>query len=119
MSLTKSEVTAVIITVVFVIAAAVSMFFGVAAQSELCVAVKSISEQEKTLPEEAAQADKININTADEDTLCSLPGIGKALASSICAYRAEHGGFASINEICRVSGIGEDTFRQIEALITV
>lgn len=62
---------------------------------------------------------KININTADKATLCTLPGIGENKANSIIAYRQEHGNFSSITDIMKVSGIKEGGFQKIEAYITV
>lgn len=62
---------------------------------------------------------KININTADKATLCTLPGIGENKANSIVAYRQEHGNFSSITDIMKVSGIKEGGFQKIEAYITV
>lgn len=61
----------------------------------------------------------ININTAAQDTLESLPGIGPALAQAIIAHRDEHGPFNSVADIVDVSGIGEAKFAQIESRITV
>ena len=62
-------------------------------------------------------AGKININTADKDLLCSLPGIGDAKAEAIIAYREENGGFSDIGDIMNVSGIGESLYEKIRDLI--
>ena len=61
----------------------------------------------------------VNINTAGEDALCTLPGIGPSKARAIIGYREEHGSFKDIREIMNVSGIGENLFKQIEDLICV
>lgn len=61
----------------------------------------------------------VNINTAGEDALTALPGIGSSKARAIVMYREEHGGFKDIREIMNVSGIGENLFKQIEGLICV
>ena len=66
-----------------------------------------------------AAARLININTADEATLQTLPGIGAAKAASIVRYREANGGFSSIEEIKRVSGIGDITYENIKGCITV
>jgi competence protein ComEA len=62
---------------------------------------------------------KININTATAKELESLPGIGPVLAQRIVDYRAQKGGFKSIEEIKEVSGIGDKKFEAIKDLITV
>ncbi|MBO4883651.1 MAG: helix-hairpin-helix domain-containing protein [Lachnospiraceae bacterium] len=61
----------------------------------------------------------ININTAGEQALCSLPGIGSSKAQAIISYREEHGSFKDIKEIMNVNGIGENLFAQIKDLICV
>ena len=63
--------------------------------------------------------DKININTADVEHLCTLPGIGKTRAESIITYRKECGGFSTIEDIMNVSGIKEHSFQKIKEYITV
>ena len=60
---------------------------------------------------------KININTADRETLCSLPGIGAAKAEAIIAYREEKGAFSDPGDIMNVSGIGESLYEKIKDLI--
>ncbi|HEB64101.1 MAG TPA: hypothetical protein ENJ02_00975 [Chloroflexi bacterium] len=62
---------------------------------------------------------KINLNTASQEELESLPGIGPALAENIITYRQEHGPFVVIDEIQNVSGIGPAKFEKIRDLITV
>ncbi len=69
--------------------------------------------------QDAVAAQKVNINTADQETLESLPGIGPALAERILLYRQEHGAFSDIEEIMSVKGIGEKKFEKLRELITV
>lgn len=61
----------------------------------------------------------VNINTADKELLCTLPGIGETRAESILAYRAENGTFSKIEDIMLVSGIKESSFQKIKNYITV
>lgn len=61
---------------------------------------------------------KININTADLNSLESLPGIGPVLAQRILDYRQSHGPFSRPEEIMEVPGIGQATFDKIQDLIT-
>ncbi len=65
------------------------------------------------------KSELVNINEADEDLLCTLPGVGIATAKSIIAWREEHGSFANIAEIMHVPGIKEARFNQIKDLIMV
>ena len=69
--------------------------------------------------DQGASVSKININTADERQLQTLPGIGNSKAQAILKYRNETGEFSSIEDIKKVSGIGEATYSNIESLITV
>lgn len=61
----------------------------------------------------------IDLNRADAATLERLPGIGPATAQAIIAYRAEHGRFASIEELDNVSGIGPSTIERVRPYLTV
>ena len=61
----------------------------------------------------------LNLNTAGEEALCALPGIGPELASRIVAYRAKFGPFSSVEELLEIRGIGEKKLKAIEGLITV
>lgn len=65
------------------------------------------------------EGSKVNINSATSDELTSLPGIGAAKADAIVAFREENGDFSSIEDIKKVSGIGDATFANIESMITV
>lgn len=61
----------------------------------------------------------ININTATLEELETLPSIGEVRAQAIIAYREEHGGFRTTDELMEVSGIGEKIFADIAPHITV
>lgn len=61
----------------------------------------------------------VNINTADEAVLMTLPGIGQARAADIVAYRNKNGGFRSIEEIMNVPGIKEAAFNKIKDKIKI
>ncbi len=68
----------------------------------------------------AVQSDgKININIADSQQLQELDGIGPATAEKIIDYREENGRFASVEDIKKVSGIGEKTYEALKDNIKV
>lgn len=62
---------------------------------------------------------KININTATQTELETLPGIGPSTATKIINYREQQGKFKSIEDIKNVSGIGDSKFNNIKDLICV
>lgn len=64
-------------------------------------------------------AKKININQADVGELDKLHGIGESLAKRIIQYRTVNGNFEVIEDIMKVSGIGEKTFEDIKNQICV
>ena len=61
---------------------------------------------------------KVNINTADEPTLETLPRVGPAMAARILAWRAANGRFTAVEDLMSVSGIGEKTFEGLKDLVT-
>jgi competence protein ComEA len=70
-------------------------------------------------PSPAGPKFPININTASQDELEALPGIGPVIAQKIILYRTANGPFTKIEDIQKVSGIGPKTFEEIKTLITV
>ena len=81
-----------------------------------------INAEEIYIPQKAAPTNNpelTNINTADEQALIALPGIGPALAKRIIQYRAKYGDFASTEAIMNVKGIGDSLYSKIKNLITV
>ena len=61
----------------------------------------------------------VNINTADETLLKTLPGIGEAKAESIIAYRQENGAFGKIEDIMNIPGIKQAVYEKIKDAICV
>ena len=66
-----------------------------------------------------AASELININTASQSELESLPGIGPTTARKIIEYRDANGPFVNPEDIINVSGIGPGTYERIKDLITV
>lgn len=68
---------------------------------------------------EASGATVININTASEQELMTLSGIGQAKAQQIIQYREENGLFDTPEDLMNVSGIGEKSFETLKDSIKV
>lgn len=62
---------------------------------------------------------KININTAGESELDTLPGVGPSTARAIIRHRNDNGPFLAIEDIKQVKGIGDAKFDSIKDGITV
>jgi competence protein ComEA len=61
----------------------------------------------------------LDLNRASASELEGLPGIGPVLAERIMEWRTEHGGFASIDQLREVPGIGEAKYSSIKAKVAV
>ena len=72
-----------------------------------------------TKSESAFKVYNVNINTATQTELETLPGIGPSLALKIINYRKENGKFKSIEELKSVNGIGENKYEEIKKYIYV
>ncbi len=83
-------------------------------------AAASIGES-GAVPEAAQSAESqglVNINTAGQEELQTVPGIGEVKAKAILAYREEHGEFSSVEEIQQVPGIKGKTYEKIKNYIS-
>jgi len=67
----------------------------------------------------SATSDLVDINTATLEELDTLPGIGPVLAQAIIDWRTQNGSFTSIEQLQEVSGIGDATFADLQALVRV
>ena len=68
---------------------------------------------------EKSNSKKVNINTATQTELETLPGVGTSTAYNILQYRKENGLFSQVEDIKNVSGIGDAKFNQIKEFICV
>ena len=69
-------------------------------------------------PAQEAEGERVNINTADLETLMTLPNIGQVRGQAIIDYRTVNGPFRYPEELIYVSGIGEKTLEDLLDLIT-
>jgi competence protein ComEA len=85
--------------------------------------IEVLKEGEATAPSSgepaAAEGGPISLNTADQVTLETIPGVGPVTATAIIAYREESGGFDSLEQLLEVDGIGPATFDSIRAYVTL
>ncbi|WP_107934540.1 helix-hairpin-helix domain-containing protein [Ureibacillus chungkukjangi] len=72
-----------------------------------------------TAASSSSQGTKIDLNSADEAALTTLPGIGPSKAQAILAFREENGSFKTIDDLKNVTGIGEKTFEKLKEFIVV
>jgi len=56
---------------------------------------------------------KIDLNSANKEKLCVIPGIGEKLAMRIIEYRRKQGGFSETEELIQVDGIGDGKYEKL------
>ena len=61
----------------------------------------------------------LDLNTADQQALETLPGVGPVLAGRILEWRTKHGRFSSVDELREVAGIGEKVFAALADQVRV
>ena len=93
----------------------VSMLFAGAAQAEENKSVGS----SKVSAQKAAPSGVVNINTATEEELGRLPGIGPSKAQAILKLREHMGSFKRVESLLRVRGIGRKTLRKLSPMIAL
>lgn len=74
---------------------------------------------EETRQETQAVSFPIDINTATQEELMALPGIGEVLAGRILAYREANGNYRTVEGLMAVEGVGEKRMEEILEFITI
>ena len=62
---------------------------------------------------------KVNLNTASQEELMTLTGVGESKARQIIQYRQSHGTFQTIEDVMKIPGIKEGLFEKIKEDITI
>lgn len=93
-------------------------FDGEAAPAASSPATASASSESTAVPQAADTSGAININTASQSELQSLPGIGPSKAVAIIQDRESNGPFESCGQLTRVRGVGSSTAANIAARCT-
>lgn len=102
----------------------ISLAGGLGANADItCFNSGSILENGKSyyIPfisvDENNNSKKISLNTANQATLDTLPGIGSVFSKRIVEYRVKNGGFKTIEDLKKVQGIGDSLFEALKDLV--
>ncbi len=112
---TKTEWLLAAVAVIFFVCLAALALWGGTASTGTVVSVERQAEWEYV----PAPAEKVDINTADEEGLAELPGIGPVLAGRIVEYRESNGPFGSADELMEIEGIGPKILEGLRDQISI
>ncbi|MGE7879508.1 helix-hairpin-helix domain-containing protein [Peribacillus muralis] len=100
--------------------------FAQLVEDQMVIYVPEIGEEDKgilelntTAPSGGGTAGQVNLNTATQEELETLTGIGPSKATAILEYRESVGKFKQIDELKKVTGIGDKTFERLQDFISV
>jgi competence protein ComEA len=62
---------------------------------------------------------KLNLNTASEEQLQLLPGVGPSKAERVVAWRTKNGGFKRVADLRKVKGFGYKTLKKLEPFLDI
>lgn len=88
-------------------------------QSALSGSAENSSTSQPIAVEDNQPIGLVNINTASQSELDTLPGIGPSYAKAIIDYRTKNGSFVRLEDIQQVKGIGPKTFEKLKDKITL
>lgn len=88
-------------------------------EQQAAAAVGGAESSAATTPGAGSSSGLVNINTASAAELQTLSGIGPSMAQSIIDDRSKNGPFASVDDLMRVSGIGEKKLAKIKDCICI
>jgi competence protein ComEA len=102
----------------FVILAVVAMAAIPAAAQQKSAASKP-APAAKAAGKPAVPTSPVNINTATQEQLEALPGLGAKVAQRIIEYRQKNGNFKKVEDLMNVKGIGEKSFLKLKPMLTI
>ena len=84
-----------------------------AAAAVVCILLAAALAPPRLTPKAASETPmvqliRVDLNTADLETLCILPGVGEKRAQAILDYREAHGPFRRVEDAAAVPGLTED-----------
>jgi competence protein ComEA len=82
-------------------------------------AAQGVAAPAASVPGASPSTAMVNVNTADQTELETLPGIGPVTAAAILKWRTDNGPFTSVDQLLDVSGIGDVTLAEIAPLVTI
>jgi competence protein ComEA len=90
-----------------------------ALQAPATTELREEKPQKQLQSQAAGELQRIDVNSADEEELVRLPGIGKVMARRIVVYRQQHGRFDRIEDLRKVRGIGPKVLEKISPFVTL
>ena len=121
--ISRLEGTVLLLTALF--AAGTLLWFQMTKPAAGLTFVETAAPTERAEIESAPEApgmlegERLDLNTAPPADFTRLPGIGEKKAAAIVAYRAENGGFSSVEELLEVDGIGPGILEDLIPYVTV
>ncbi len=73
----------------------------------------------KTIGSFTQELSKVDLNSADKETLMNMPGIGEKLAQRIIDYRKQNNDFSDVEELRNIQGITKYRYEKLKNLIQV
>ena len=109
---TSKKSTSKVAALVVAVAAAMTLL-------SLSAIAQAAPKGDEAKPAAVEASGTVNLNTATEDELVQLPGVGPSKAQAIVAYRTKHGSFKKVDDITRVRGFGWKTFKKLKPYLAV